>query len=81
MQVWPVAAKIPATDTVDGLIEIGVIEDNVGGLAAELQSHALDAACGLFIHALSGAIAAGKGNLCDIGMRNQRLSDFVSETP
>ena len=37
MQVWPVAAKTPGDDAVGGGVEVGVLEHDLRGLAAELE--------------------------------------------
>ena len=37
LQVWPELRKQLATPYGDRLLQVGVVEDHVGGLAAELQ--------------------------------------------
>jgi hypothetical protein len=60
---------------VDGLIDDAVVEHDVRRFAAEFQRHLLERACGQLIDARAGRRAAGKGNLCDLGVRYQRLTD------
>ncbi len=62
-----------------GLIEIGVVENNIGRFAAELERHVLDAARGQPIDMLARLIAAGEGDLGDVLVRDQRLAHFVAE--
>ena len=42
MQVWPVAAKTPATTPLAAASQVGVREDDLRGLAAQLQRHPVD---------------------------------------
>ena len=53
-------------DALDGIVERRVLEDDVGGLAAEFERDLLDRAGGQLIDALAGAVAAGEGDLGDI---------------
>ena len=45
MLVAPVAAKIPGDRAHDGGFQVGVFEDDVRGLAAELKRDVLNAPC------------------------------------
>ena len=49
----------------DGIVERGILEHDVGRLAAEFQRHRLDRAGREFVDALPGAVAAGEGDLGD----------------
>ena len=42
MQVWPVAANTPGDDAVGGRVEVGVREDDLRRLAAQLQRHPVE---------------------------------------
>ena len=79
MQVCPVAAKIPETTPLTASSRFGVVENDVGGFAAQFERDVFDAARGQFVDVLAGAVAAGEGDLGDVGMRDQRLADFVAE--
>ena len=67
-------------DAVDGLLEIRIVENDIRGLAAELQRDMLDAACRKLINVLARSTAAGEGDFGDIRMRDEWLSNFISVT-
>ena len=49
----------------DGVIQVGIIEDNVGGLAAELEGHALEVGlAGRALNDLAHLGGARERNLC-----------------
>src|SRR5262249_37565003 len=53
--------------TLDGRVEVGVGEDDVGALAAQLQADALQVAPGGRLHdELAGGVLAGEGDLVDV---------------
>ena len=66
-------------DAFHGIVEDGVLQDDVGRLAAEFERHGLDRARGQFINALPGPVAAGEGDFRDLRMRNKPLADLRSE--
>ena len=53
MHVCPVAAKIPDT-TPFGVVYLGVVKNNIGGFAAQLKRHVLDALRGRLINEFAG---------------------------
>ena len=65
--------------TFDGFVEISVIENNVGGLAAQFQRDVLDPARGGLIDVFAGFVAAGESDFVDAGMRQQWFAHFVAE--
>src|SRR5262249_40102256 len=67
-------------DSVDGLLQIGIVENDVGGLPAQFQSDVFNAAGRKLIDMFAGAVTAGKGNFRDVRVGNQRLSNFVAIT-
>ena len=54
---------------------VEVVEQHVGGLAAELESDLLDGLCAELSDALAGAGRAGEGDHVDVGMLGDRLAD------
>jgi len=67
-------------DALHGVIEVGVLEDDVGGFAAELECHRFDRPRRKLINALAGAVTAGEGDLRDLRVRDEALADFRAET-
>ena len=65
---------------VDGTLELGVLEDDVCGLAAELQDHRLQALRRGLIDAEAAGLPAGECHLCHLGMRRERQAGFRPET-
>ena len=59
-------------EALDGAVEIGVLEDDVGRLAAELEAEALAGAGGGLADDLADLGRAGEGDLVDIGMIDDR---------
>ncbi len=57
---------------VDRVIQLGIGEDDVGRFAAQLQAHMLEAGGGRAIDGGPAGLAAGKGDLGDIGMLGER---------
>jgi hypothetical protein len=49
----------------DGAVEIGVVEDDVGGFAAEFRGEGLAGACGRLADDLADLGGAGEGDLVD----------------
>ena len=64
---------------VDGGFEIRVGEENVGRLAAEFESDALDRVGGLLDDDLADCRAARERNLVDVGMLHQRRAAGLAE--
>ena len=67
-------------DALHRLVNVGIVENNVRGFSAKLQSHALQAARRELIDVLAGLISAGKRNLRNIAMGDQGLADFRAES-
>src|SRR5207244_5730630 len=63
----------PGDDTLHRIVEIGIVENDIGRLPAELQSHALQAPRGELVHPLAALLASGERDLRDQWMRDQRL--------
>ena len=63
----------------DGALEVGVLEDDVRGLAAELEGHALHGLRGQLADALAGAGGAGEGDHVDVRVGGDRLTDDRAE--
>ncbi len=57
-----------------GALEVRVLEDHVGGLAAELEGHALDRLGGAFHHPAADLRRAGEADLGDVRVRDQALA-------
>ena len=67
-QTWPWLNQMASTRPSMALVEIGVVEDDVGRLAAELEAEALAGAGGGGADDLADLGRAGEGDLVDIGM-------------
>ena len=63
----------------DGLLQVGVVEDDVGGLAAELQRHPLHGLRGHLGDPLAGAGRAGERHHVDVGVGGDGLTDDRAE--
>src|SRR5829696_1873807 len=63
---------------VDRLVEIGVREDDVRTLAAELEGDLLDRSGGELQDAPPGGGLTGEGHLVDPRMRRERLTDLFA---
>ena len=61
-------------DALDGLVDRGVVEDDVGGLAAELQGDLLVRAGDRLGDRAADVGGAGEGDLVDVGVRDQRAA-------
>ena len=61
----------PVHDSLDGLVERGVVEDDVRGLAAELERQLLARACELALDRLADLRRAREGDLVDVGVLDQ----------
>lgn len=59
----------------DGLVEVGIVKDDVGRLATELEGDLLEVALGsgLHDHTTDGS-AAGEGNLADLGVAGEGIT-------
>src|SRR4029453_8017479 len=58
--------------------KVGVLEDQAGRFAAELEGDALETICGQPHHALAGIGGSGEGNLSHGGMRNESGPDDLA---
>ena len=68
-------------DPVNGLLKIGVVEDNVGGLATKLEGNLLQVGIGSSLH--DGATdngRAGEGNLVDVHVGGDGGTSNATET-
>ena len=77
LAVVEVDAKV---DPRDGLLDVGVVEDNVGRLAAELERHLLEVGGGGGLH--DGAAddgRASKGNLVNVHVRREGGAGDLAE--
>ena len=67
----------------DGRVQVGVGEDDVGALAAELEGRPLERVGGGFLDDLGRIDVAGEGDLVDVGVRHQgrarRLAHAVDD--
>ena len=66
-------------NALDGVVENGVLEHDIGRFAAKLERDRFDGLRSQFVDALPGAVAAGEGDLCDMRMRDQALADLGAE--
>src|SRR6202022_5056107 len=57
-----------------GGVEIGIIEDDIGGLAAELERHAFEIAGGCPHDSTADAGRSGKSDLVDIAVVDEGLA-------
>ena len=62
----------------DGAVEVGVVEDDVGGFAAEFEGEGLAGACGGLADALADGGGAGEGDLVDVGVDEGRAGGAVA---
>ena len=62
-------------DALDRLVERGVLEDDVRGLAAELQGQRLVRARGRLVDELADAGRAGERDLVDVGVADEVHAD------
>ena len=79
-QVWPELRKALPTPSAHGLREVGVVEDDVRALAAELEGDPLDGLAGQLAHALAGAGGAGERHHVDVGVGGDGLADHRAGT-
>src|SRR5262249_28098854 len=59
----------------DGLLEVGVIQNDVGRFAAEFEGDSFDRFCRQLADTLAGPRRAGEGNHIDVRMRRYRFSN------
>ncbi len=71
-QVCPEFMKQANTDAIADGCRIGVVEHDVGGLAAELETDALDGVGRGPLHLGSGPAGAGEADHVDVGVRDDR---------
>ena len=62
------------------VVQVGVVEDDVGRLAAELHRHALQTARGRFVDALTSGVRAGERHLGHQRVLDQRPAHLVTES-
>ncbi len=63
-------------DALDGLVERRVVEDDVRGLATELEGQPFPSACNGFSDLLADRRRSGERDLVDVGMRHECLADL-----
>ena len=61
-------------EPLNGAVEIGVVKDDVGGLAAQFQGQRLAAACGGLADAAANGGRAGEGDLVNVGVGGDHLA-------
>ena len=69
----------PRDHPLDRLVEVGVVEDDVGRLAAELERDRLEMLRRELVDLAAGCRAAGEADVRDRGMRHQRLADLRTQ--
>ena len=79
LQVWPGVEEALAHPVGDGGGQVGVGQDDVGRLAAELEGHPLDRAGGHLGHPLAGPGRAGEGHHVDVPVGGDGLADDRTE--
>src|SRR5205814_7577533 len=62
----------------DGLLEVGVVEDDRGRLAAELETHALELLAADAGDLAAGSSRTGEGDLVDARMAHEVLTDLTT---
>ena len=65
-------------DGADGHVEVGVLEDDVGGVAAELHGDRLEVLAGDAGGVPADRGGPGEGDLVDAGVPQQRLADDLA---
>ena len=70
----------PRDDTLDRLVEIGIVENDVRRFSAELERHRLESRGGELIDLAPGGIAAGEADMRNRGMRDERRAHLGSES-
>ena len=75
-QSWPALSNDGVRSCRGRTLEVGIGEDDVRGLAAELERHALDRPGGALHHAAADLGRAGEADLGDVGMLDQTLADL-----
>jgi hypothetical protein len=74
VHVWPPLMKQLARPDLHRLGQVGVVEDDDGALAAELQRHPLHRAGADRLHPLARGGGAGERHHVDVGVRGERLA-------
>src|SRR5690606_28133335 len=66
--------------TTDGIVELGILEDNVRGLAAELQGQRVEVLGGGTHDLLAGGHGPGEGDAPDVRVRHQCGTGILTQT-
>ena len=66
-------------NALDGVVDSGVLEHDIGRFAAKLKRDRLDRPRGKLVDALSRAVAPGEGDLRDMRMGDKALADLGAE--
>ena len=65
----------------DGLVEVGIVKDDVGTLSSELEGDLLEVGLGRLLHDLStNGGGSGESDLVNVGVGGQGVSDSGSVT-
>jgi hypothetical protein len=80
MQVCPAAANIPGNRSFYGIIQICVVEDDVGRLAAKFQRNTLERFCRCLVDGPAARFATSEGNALDERMIDQRFAGLSAHT-
>ena len=75
----PGGGENPGDDALDGIVDCGVLEHDIGRFAAKLERDRLDGPRGKLVDALSGAVAPGERDLRDMRMSDKALADLGAE--
>ncbi len=65
-------------DSLDRLVEVGIVEDDVGRLSAKLQRHRLHVSRRQLVDLPAGFGAAGEADVRHLGMGHERLADLAA---
>ena len=76
-QTWPVSRHSAPASVCGGRRDVGVVEDDGGGLAAELEGAAGDALAADRGDPAAGGGRAGEGDLVDARVAHQQLGDLA----
>src|SRR5580693_9780040 len=67
-------------NALDGVVDSGVLEHDIGRFAAKLERDRLDGPRGKLVDALSGAVAPSEGDLRDIRMSDKTFTDLRAKS-
>jgi hypothetical protein len=79
-QLWPERREDAGDHALDRLPEVGVVEDDVGRLAAELERDRLQVARGELVDLAAAGVPAGESDVRRLGMDDQGFAHLGAET-